>query len=132
MMTRSKEMFSREKLKNLFSVKDSAFHIPINQPERGHWIFGLVLAGRKRIIAHDPLYDVNRAKNIGSALFKFCKRANGIDTSLMTKWQKDNVTYFGVFTLISSIRAMCLITFSGAVPGLDLSSTRLLAHHGIP
>ena len=112
------EMFTGGKLKNLFSVKDSAFHIPINFPEREHWNYGLILPGRKQIIVHDPLLSNERVMNIGSALFEFCKREAGADISKITKWdiklslklpqQKDTVSC-GVFTVISSIRAMVLI-----------------------
>ena len=111
-------MFTGGKLKNLFSVKDSAFHIPINFPEREHWNYGLILPGRKQIIVHDPLLSNERVMNIGSALFEFCKREAGADISKITKWdiklslklpqQKDTVSC-GVFTVISSIRAMVLI-----------------------
>ena len=113
------EMFSGEgKLKNLFASKDSAFHIPINLPERAHWNFGLILAERRLIIVHDPMFLERRVKQIGHALFEFCKREAGTDTELMTNWgikksiqhpqQSDDVNC-GVFTLISSIRAMCLV-----------------------
>ena len=112
------EIFTGGNLKNLFSVKDSAFHIPINFPEREHWNYGLILPGRKQIIVHDPLLSNERVMNIGSALFEFCKREAGADISKITKWdiklslklpqQKDTVSC-GVFTVISSIRAMVLI-----------------------
>ena len=102
----------------MFASKDTAFHIPINHPERAHWNFGLILAEQKLIIVHDPMFIEHRVKLIGSALFDFCKREAGKDTELMKDWrikksiqhpqQTDDVNC-GVFTLISSIRAMCLI-----------------------
>ena len=113
------EMFSGVgKLKNLFAAKDSAFHIPINHPERAHWNFGLILAEQKLIIVHDPMFIESRVKLIGSALFEFCKLEAGNDSKLIEDWrikssikhpqQSDDVNC-GVFTLISSIRAMCLV-----------------------
>ena len=79
---------------------------------------------------------------IGSAIFEFCKREAGTDTELMKDWrikksiqhpqQTDNVNC-GVFTLISSIRAMCFIKqyrFQQLLQNLELSSFRC-AHHGI-
>jgi hypothetical protein len=57
-------------------------------------------------------------KLIGSALFEFCKLEAGNDSKLIEDWrikssikhpqQSDDVNC-GVFTLISSIRAMCLV-----------------------
>ena len=115
------EMFSGTeagKLKNLFAAKDSVFHIPINHPERSHWNFGLILPEKRLIIVHDPLFIERRVKQIGSALFEFCKREAGTDTELMSDWgiqksikhpQQTDTVNCGVFTLISSIRAMCFI-----------------------
>ena len=64
------------------------------------------------------IFRNERVMNIGSALFEFCKREAGADISKITKWdiklslklpqQKDTVSC-GVFTVISSIRAMVLI-----------------------
>ena len=64
------------------------------------------------------MFIESRVKLKGSALFEFCKREAGTDTELMKNWgiqksikhpqQTDNVNC-GVFTLISSIRAMCFI-----------------------
>jgi hypothetical protein len=104
---RMKDML-KDKYMNVFDSKDSFFHIPVNQTQRIHWNFALILMGRKTIIVH----------GIGNALFNFCKREAGEDLSLMTEWtiktsiahpqQSDSVSC-GVFVLISSIRAMCLI-----------------------
>jgi hypothetical protein len=112
-----KDMFG-SKYPNVYTSKVSCFHVPINSPERTHWNFALILMERRLIIVHDPMYDQTRVISIGSALFKFCKREALEDTSLMENWtvkpyikhpqQTDNVNC-GVFVLISSIRAMCLI-----------------------
>jgi hypothetical protein len=114
---RMKEML-KDKYMNVFDSKDSFFHIPVNQTQRVHWNFALILMGRKTIIVHDPQYSQSRVIGIGNALFNFCKREAGEDLSLMTEWtiktsishpqQSDSVSC-GVFVLISSIRAMCLI-----------------------
>ena len=114
---RFKDIFKRQ-YKNMFSSKDSCIHIPVNEPQLLHWNFALVLVEKKSIIVHDPLFKEERVKAIGSAIFRICCLESGEDTSRMKDWnikttiqhpqQKDAVNC-GVFTMISSIRAMCLI-----------------------
>ena len=114
---RIKDIFKRQ-YKNMFSSKDSCIHIPVNEPQLLHWNFALVLVEKKSIIVHDPLFKEERVKAIGSAIFRICCLESGEDTSRMKDWnikttiqhpqQKDAVNC-GVFTMISSIRAMCLI-----------------------
>jgi Ulp1 family protease len=107
-----------ENYKNVFAIQDSYIHIPINQPERSHWNFALILTGRKTIIVHDPMYTESRVASIGECLFSFVKREAGDDLTLMTDWeiktsikhpQQSDQCNCGVFTLVSSIRAMCLV-----------------------
>ena len=114
---RMKDMFG-ESYKNVFAIQDSFIHIPINQPERTHWNFALILTGTKTIIVHDPMYSESRVASIGECLFSFVKREAGDDVTLMTNWQiktsikhpqQSDTVNCGVFTLISSIRAMCLV-----------------------
>ena len=72
----------------------------------------------KTIIVHDPLYSEVRVKAIGKAIFKICCLESGENEAIMANWdikwsiihpqQKDGVNC-GVFSIISSMRAMVLI-----------------------
>ena len=111
----------RRTYKNMFSSNDMCVHIAVNEPERSHWNFVLVLVRENTIIVHDPMYNESRVKNLGETIFKICcleNTGNGGAKERMTNWfiktkiqhpqQPDSVSC-GVFSIISSMRAMVLI-----------------------
>ena len=106
--------------KNTFSSNDLCVHIAVNEPEQTHWNFVLVLMKQKTIIVHDPMYTESRVKALGETIFKICCLENekggtkaqmanwSIKTSILHPQQPDTVNC-GVFSIISSMRAMVLI-----------------------
>jgi len=108
----------RKTYRNMFSSKDLCVHIAVNEPQGEHWNYALVLVKEKTIIVHDPLYSEGRVKALGNAIFKICCLESGENDAMMDKWevkltinhprQKDSVNC-GVFSIISSMRAMVLI-----------------------
>ena len=77
---------------------------------------------QKTIIVHDPMYSESRVKDLGETIFKICclvNTQNGgakermanwfIKTSIQHPQQPDIVISCGVFSIISSMRAMVLI-----------------------
>jgi hypothetical protein len=102
----------------MFSSKDLCVHIVINEPEGGHWNYVLVLVNEKKIIVHDPMYDKERVKALGETIFKICCLESGENKAMMQNWdfksnishpQQEDVVSCGVFSIISSMRAMVLI-----------------------
>jgi hypothetical protein len=96
-------------------------HFAVNEPERSHWNFVLVLVKQNTIIVHDPMYSESRVKDLGQTKFNICfleNMHNGGGKDRMANWfiktkisqpqQPDSVSC-GVFTIISSMRAMVLI-----------------------
>jgi len=108
----------RKTYRNMFSSKDLCVHIAVNESQGEHWNYALVLVKEKTIIVHDPLYSEVRVKAIGKAIFKICCLESGENEAIMANWdikwsiihpqQKDSVNC-GVFSIISSMRAMVLI-----------------------
>jgi hypothetical protein len=107
--------------KNMFSSNDMCVHFAVNEPERSHWNFVLVLVKQNTIIVHDPMHSESRVKNLGQIIFNVCCQENtdiGGGNDRMAHWfiktkisqpqQPDSVSC-GVFTIISSMRAMVLI-----------------------
>jgi hypothetical protein len=108
--------------KNMVSSNDRCVHIAVNEPERSHWNFVLALVKRKTIIVHDPMYSESRVKELGETIFKICCLENtqngGAAKAQMANWfiktsikhpQQPDVVSCGVFSIISSMRAMVLI-----------------------
>jgi hypothetical protein len=108
----------RKTYRNMFSSKDLCVHIAVNEPQGEHWNYALVLVKEKTIIVHDPLYSEVRVNALGNAIFKICCLESGENEAMMDKWevkltinhprQIDSVNC-GVFSIISSMRAMVLI-----------------------
>ena len=108
----------RKTYRNMFSSKDLCVHIAVNEPQGEHWNYALVLVKEKTIIVHDPLYSGGRVNALGNAIFKICCLESGENDAMMDKWevkltinhprQIDSVNC-GVFSIISSMRAMVLI-----------------------
>jgi hypothetical protein len=107
--------------KNMFSSNDMCVHFAVNEPERSHWNFVLVLVNQNTIIVHDPMHSESRVKKLGQTIFEICCQENtdnGGGNDRMANWfiklkisqpqQPDSVSC-GVFTIISSMRAMVLI-----------------------
>ena len=107
--------------KNMFSSNDMCVHFAVNEPERSHWNFVLVLVNQNTIIVHDPMHSESRVKKLGQTIFNICCQENtdnGGGKDRMANWfikmkipqpqQPDSVSC-GVFTIISSMRAMVLI-----------------------
>jgi hypothetical protein len=61
---------SKRTYKNMFSSNDMCVHFAVNEPERSHWNFVLVLVKQNTIIVHDPMYSVSRVKDLGQTIFK--------------------------------------------------------------
>jgi len=108
----------RKTYRNMFSSKDLCVHIAVNEPQGSHWNYALVLVKEKTIIVHDPLYSGGRVNALGNAIFKICCLESGENEAMMDKWevkltinhpqQEDSVSC-GVFSIMSSMRAMVLI-----------------------
>jgi hypothetical protein len=73
---------------------------------------------KKKIIVHDPMYDKERVKALGETIFKICCLESGENKAMMQNWdfksnishpQQEDVVSCGVFSIISSMRAMVLI-----------------------
>jgi hypothetical protein len=107
--------------KNMFSSNDMCVHFAVNEPERSHWNFVLVLVNQNTIIVHDPMHSESRVMKLGQTIFNICFQENtdiGGGKDRMANWfiktkisqpqQPDSVSC-GVFTIISSMRAMVLI-----------------------
>jgi len=107
--------------KNMFSSNDMCVHIAVNEPEQIHWNFVLVLVKEKTIIVHDPMYNETQVKAIGHTIYKICCLENkqyGGTSDMMKGWeiktkiphpQQPDWVSCGVFSIISSMRAMVLI-----------------------
>jgi hypothetical protein len=114
--TRSKRTYQ-----NMFSSNDMCIHIAVNEPQRSHWNFVLVLLKQKSITVHDPMYSESTIKGLGDTIFKICcleNTQNGGAKAQMANWfiktsiqhsQQPDVVSCGVFSIISSMRAMVLI-----------------------
>jgi hypothetical protein len=105
----------------MFSSNDMCVHIAVNKPQQSHWNFVLVLVKQKTIIVQDPMYNEDQVKAIGDTIFKICcleNKQNGGTSDMMKGWnikksikhpqQHDVVNNCGVFSIISSMRAMVL------------------------
>ena len=76
---------------------------------------------QKTIIVHDPMYSESRVKDLGETIFKICcleNTYNGGAKDRMANWfiktkisqpQQPDIVSCGVFSIISSMRAMVLI-----------------------
>jgi len=105
--------------KNMFSSEDLCFHIAVNEPQLTHWNFVLVLVKQKTIIVHDPMFSEERVNSLGKTIFKICFLESGNNTQRMSNWtvktkinhpQQQDAVNCGVFSIISSMRAMVLIS----------------------
>ena len=115
------QTISKRTYQNMFSSNDMCVHIAVNEPQRSHWNFVLVLVKQNTIIVHDPMYSETRVKDLGETLFKICcleNTHNGGAQERMANWfiktkisqpQQPDMVSCGVFTIISSMRAMVLI-----------------------
>ena len=111
----------RRSYKNMFSSNDICVHFAVNEPERSHWNFVLVLVNQNTIIVHDPMHSESRVKKLGQTIFNICCQENtdnGGGKDRMANWfiktkipqpQQPDLVSCGVFTIISSMRAMVLI-----------------------
>ena len=111
---------NRRTYHNMFGSNDMCVHIAVNEPQREHWVFVLVLVKEKIIIVHDPIFNEERVKEIGDAIFKICcleNKQNGGTKEHMAGWdikksiqhpQQPDTVNCGVFSIISSMRAMVL------------------------
>ena len=104
----------------MISSNDMCVHIAFNEPQRSHWNFVLVLVKQKTIIVHDLMYSESRVKDLRETIFKICclENKNGGAKEQMANWfiktkiqhpQQPDMVSCGVFSIISSIRAMVLI-----------------------
>jgi hypothetical protein len=112
---------SKRTYQNMFSSNDMCVHIAVNEPEQIHWNFVLVLVKEKTIIVHDPMYNETQVKAIGHTIYKICCLENkqyGGTSDMMKGWeiktkiphpQQPDWVSCGVFSIISSMRAMVLI-----------------------
>jgi hypothetical protein len=65
------QTISKRTYKNMFSSNDMCVHIAVNEPERSHWNFVLVLVKENTIIVHDPMYSESRVKDLGQKYSKY-------------------------------------------------------------
>ena len=80
---------SKRTYQNMFSTNDMCVHIAVNEPQRSHWNFVLVLVKQKTIIVHDPMYSESRVKDLGETIFKICcleNTHNGGAKERMANW----------------------------------------------
>ena len=83
------QSISRRTYQNMFSSNDMCVHIAVNEPQRSHWNFVLVLVKQNTIIVHDPMYSESRVKDLGETIFKICcleNTENGGAKERMADW----------------------------------------------
>ena len=83
------QSISRRTYQNMFSSNDRFVHIAVNEPQRSHWNFVLVLVEQNTIIVHDPMYSESRVKDLGEPIFKICcleNAQNGGAKERMANW----------------------------------------------